>query len=360
MRRSHLALPLLALTACAVRQQTPQSWRFANRTLIPPGVSSPDLAQRAVRVKIPVRPNCLDSDVLVIRRRRSVIQVTVRREALLHQPRGWLAEWIDAAESRGCLTSAQGSLLAAAILESLPLPTGLALRLIRADGPPDYVDLVAGNRLQVVSPILHPGSTPAAEDSGPMKISGTDSHIQVEMNARPDLVGFETALYDIQPKPSGRGSMVVPVSAQVNIGGKVEARTAPAANLFQFPPEIGFYRLFYKADQSEIIALSPTRAGLPKDAEACDRPGGPTCFAIPRGVGVNPYMSIDVNGAAATVAIGATIRNLIAGARKRPEDVLPSLRITKTFNGRPIPIEFDRTRQDILDFVFTGDEQVRW
>ena len=121
------AIPfLLLLAGCAVRQPAPRAWRFADRTLIPPGVTSPDLAERTFKATIAVRPNCLESDALTIERRRSSITVTVHREALLRQPRGSLAEWVDRAESQGCIPHGQGSLLAARILESLPLPVGAA------------------------------------------------------------------------------------------------------------------------------------------------------------------------------------------------------------------------------------------
>ena len=350
------AIPFVFLTACAVRQPGPRSWRFADRTLIPPGVASADLAERTFTAPIAIRRDCLDSDAITIRRRRSSIVATVHREALLRQPRGWLAEWIDRAESEGCIPAGQGTLLAARILESLPLPVGAAARLLRADGMPNYVELIAGNRLQVVSPILRAGSAPDPGETEPMKVSGQDNSITVEMKARPDLIGFETAWYDVVRKTSGRGATIVPTSAQVNLGGTVEARPAPAANLFQFPPETGFYRLFYKADQSEILALSPTRAGLPTDPDTC----GTSCFAIPRGVGVNPYMRIDLNGSPIPVPISATIRTVLQAAKKRPEEVLPTLAVTKPFAGRPLNIEFDRTKQDILNLVLTGDEQIRW
>ena len=148
----------------------------------------------------------------------------------------------------------------------------------------------------------------------------------------------------------------VATSTQVNLGGKVEDRPAPAANLLQFPGEIGFYRLFYKSDQTAILAIAPTRAALPTDADAC----GPACFPIPRGVGINAAMRIEVNGAPVNVAYNATVRSVIQSAKKRPEDVLPNLTITKPFAGRPVPIEFDRIKQDILSLALTGDEQIRW
>ena len=141
----------------------------------------------------------------------------------------------------------------------------------------------------------------------------------------------------------------------------MEAKSAPAANLFQFPPEIGFYRLFYKADQSEIIALSPTRAGLPTSADPCERPGGATCFAIPRGVGVNPYMRIEVNGSRDHRADRR--HGPRRDPRRRSSARTMSCRLSPSPNPSTAvqsPLNSTAGKQDILELVLTGDEQVRW
>jgi hypothetical protein len=355
------AIPfLLLLAGCAVRQAAPRTWRFTDRTLIPPGVTSPDVAVGSFKAPLVVRPNCLESEALTIRRRRSSVAVTVHREALLRQARGWLAEWIDRAESEGCIPRAQGPLLAARILESLPLPAGAALRLTRADGMPNYVELTAGNRLEVISPLVSAGAGVGSEGARAMQVTGDGRHLQVEMKANPALLGVEIAWYDVMPKPDGHGFAIVPASVVINVQGSVEARDAPTKNYFQFAPEIGFYRLFYKSDQSEVLALAATRADLPTDADFCDRPGGTACFNVPHGVGVNPYMRIEVNGSAMPVGIGATVRSVLQAAKQRPEIVLPALRINKPFAGRPALVEFDRGKQDILNLVLTGNEQIRW
>src|SRR4051812_22687978 len=119
MRSLPLAILPVFLTACVVRQPAPPNWRFAGRTLMPPGVVAPELAERVFTVRVAVHPDCMQSDALTIQRRRSTIRVTVHRDALLREPRGWLAEWIDRAVSQGCLPAVQGPLLAARILESL-------------------------------------------------------------------------------------------------------------------------------------------------------------------------------------------------------------------------------------------------
>src|SRR5260370_31075292 len=125
------------------------------------------------------------------------------------------------------------------------------------------------------------------------------------------------------------------------MGGKEESQGAPARNSLRFAREIGFYRLFYKGDQSEVRAAAATRAALPTDPETCDRPGGPACLAIPRGVGVNPYMLVSVNGSPIGVPIGSNLQSLIRTMRQSPDKVIPTLAITRLYAGKPVALEVD-------------------
>jgi hypothetical protein len=326
---------------------------------MPPGVAA-GLAQRTFAASIAGRSRCPVSDAVTLQTRRSRLSVTVRRDALAAQPRGWLTTWTDQAESQGCIAPGQGAVLAARIVESVALHSGADLRLLRVDGPPNYVEIGAGNRLQVISPILRDGAKPDAPLFEGGKVSAEGGGLTVELKSSTDLIGFETAWYDLRPKTAGGGFAIVPSSAETSIKGQVESRPAPARNLFQSLAEMGFYRLFYKADQSEVLAAALTRAALPADVETCDRPGGPVCLAIPRGVGVNPYLMVKVNGSPAAVGIGSNLRALIRIMRQSEDKVLPTLAITRLWAGKPVALEFDRSQADILGLVLTGNEQIRW
>ena len=360
MLKIQRVVPFLLLTGCAVRQPFPATWRLAGRTLMPPGVAA-DLAQRTFSAPIPGRSRCPESDAITLQPRRGRLTVTVRRDALVTQPRGWLTTWMEQAESQGCIAPGLGAVLAARIVESIALPSGADLRLLRVDGMPNFVEIGAGNRLQVISPILRAGASPKALEYEAGKVSGEGNSLAVELKSSPPgLIGFETAWYDLRPKTGGRGFTIVASSAETSIRGKVESQPAPARNYFQSLAEMGFYRLFYKADQSEVLAAASARAALPTDLETCDRPGGPVCLAIPRGVGVNPYMLVSVNGSPVAVGIGSDLRGLIRTLRLSPDKVLPTLAITRLWAGKPVALEFDRSQADILSLVLTGNEQIRW
>ena len=354
LKASHAAL-VLFLSGCAVRQPVPPTWRYGERTLAPPGVATVDQAQSTVQLKLPGRGTCADNDVLTILRGKGRITLTVHREALLRQKPGWLADWAAAAEVRGCIPAGAGSLLSARIVESLPLPPNAALRLLRGDKSPDYVEINAGMRLQVVSPVLREGAPEEPAPGQITNVTGSGNSISVEMRASPDLIGFETAWYDVRAKAAGAGVENVPVAAEVSIGGEEEARPAPRLNYFRFPPEMGFYRLFYKAGQSEVLAMASARGALPTDADRCA-----ACFPLPALVGVNPYLTVSANGAPAVVGIGGTLFGLLRNAKVQPESVLPTLTIAKPWHGTLTPVQFDRKNSQILQLVLTGNEVIRW
>src|SRR5450759_4400209 len=193
-------LPFLLLSGCAVRQPFPATWRLAGRTLMPPGVAA-DLAQRTFSAPIPGRSRCPESDAITLQPRRGRLTVTVRRDALVTQPRGWLTTWMEQAESQGCIAPGQGAALAVRIVESIALPSGSDLRLLRVDGMPNYVEIGAGNRLQVISPILRARASPEALEYEAGKVTAEGASLTLELKSSPpDPIGFETAWYDLRPK----------------------------------------------------------------------------------------------------------------------------------------------------------------
>jgi len=359
MRRKLHVVPFLLLSGCAVRQPFPATWRLAGRTLMPPGVAS-DIAQRTFTAPLAGRSRCPAGDAVTVQPRRGRLTVTVRRDALVAQPRGWLTTWTEQAESQGCIAAGQGAALAARIVESIALPSGADLRLLGLAGMPNFVEIGAGNRLQVISPMLREGANPDAPLFDAGSVSAEGRGLTVELKSSPDLIGVETAWYDLRPKTGGHGFTIVASSAETSIRGKVESRAAPARNYLQFSPQMGFYRLFYKSDESEVLVAAPTRAALPTDLETCDRPGGAVCLAIPRGVGVNPYLLVKVNGSPVGVGIGSDLRALLRTMRQSADTVLPTLAITRLWAGKPVPLEFDRSQADILSLVLTGKEEIRW
>ena len=128
-----------------------------------------------------------------------------------------------------------------------------------------YVDLGPETRLQVVSPILREGSLPDAPILDTSSLTGEDNSLTLTLKSTPNLVGYETAWYAIRPKAGHIGFVITPLSAEKHIEGKIEPAAAPSTNYLKFAPQAAYYRLFYKADQGEVVEVvlaAATRAEL--------------------------------------------------------------------------------------------------
>src|SRR6185369_17603826 len=174
-----LLFAILVSTGCATRRPALQTYRLVERDtgqiLIPPGVATPDVAQRRFRTDIATagKPCPPTSGVIAIQARKKGALVTVGRDALLKQPPGWLSAWTAEIESQGCLAPGEGLKLADRIAESLPLSPNAAFRLLHSS----VADIDARTRLQVVSPVLREGAALDSPVLDPVATSGNGNSL---------------------------------------------------------------------------------------------------------------------------------------------------------------------------------------
>jgi hypothetical protein len=365
---------LLICTGCAARRQVAANWRLTRQgtadILIPPGVSKPDLATRTLAVDLAASPRSGQNPCpATIRVKGKRAFVTVTHEMLLEQPPGWLTAWAAGIESQGCIAPGEGFALATRIAESLPLDPALAFHLLnRDDRQTGMVDLGPQSRLQVVSPVES-----VAADAPIVDISGNPDNLNLNVTVKSaaDLKGYETAWYALQPKAQGTGFTIVAIGAERHIGGETERRPQPATNYFQFAPDAAFYRLFYKGGNTSFTALvvaAPTRAELDRrtsaldaDTASCKTLNRELCVEIPRIVGLNPMIAVTVNGTEVRVGPGASVGVAIRSSGElRPEAILPELAISRLYNGRPAPVDFDHSSSAILRLTLMGGEIISW
>lgn len=362
---------VLACAACAVRG--PASYRLLTRNgkalLIPPGVANPDVTKRTIVVRCAYpRGRCAAAGgPVVIEERGKRLRATVTHDALMKQPAGWLSAWTAELESKGCLAPGDGTKLGERIAETLPLELNAGFRLLHGS----EVDVGPQTRLEVVSPVFRDGTPPGASALETAGTTGSGNALTVTVRASADLMGFETAWYGVQPNRSHAGFSIVPLHAERNIQGKVEARDGPAKNTFPFPADAAFYRLFYKADQTDFTALAVaarSRAELEERTKlletgtaSCNKLHDELCVAIPKGVAVNAYVTVTVNGREVTVLWPATVRAAIQATGEGDyKAVVPRLVICKDYDGRLTRVEFDNSGQAILGMILTGGESIAW
>ena len=344
----------LFMSGCAVHQPVSQNWRLYNRenarVLIPPGVEQ---GKKGFVLDIAAgHGRCPPG----IRAKGKHTVVAVDRDSITKHPNGWLPSWADELESRGCI--AQGE--APQFADSLPLDPDAGFHLRYGD------DIETPVRLQVVSPMLRGDD----QRELPLEIvaESAETHtIAVKLPA--NQLGYETALYEVQPKSSGAGFSISPVYAERHIENQVERAPKPLKDLLCFPPEAAYYRLFIKSGQTDFTALviaSPDRAGLQRDVTSCE-PNDRMCVTIPHRVAINEMIPVTVNGKDVMLLWGAHLIDAIregnsarVAAQTWPGTAFRNLSVSRPYRGRLAPVEFDRNSPDILSLVLLGGEVITW
>jgi hypothetical protein len=237
--------------------------------------------------------------------------------------------------------------------------------------PPSLIiptDLAPPVRIQVVSPIVRDAAAPIlAVTTATETATGLDLSVRTTDN----LIGYETALYAVQPKTAGPGYSITALSADRHFDREIEHGTQPATNYFDFPPDAAFFRLFVKSGQTDFTALvlaAATRADLDSGSalldagsSSCDKLPTARCIAIPRRVAINAVMAVSLNGAETLIRWGANLAEALRGAGVRqPETTLPTLSVSRIYTGRLTPIDFDRKDPAILRLPLKGGEIIAW
>ena len=364
---------LVIASGCAIHKSPIRTYRLVpagvNPVLVPPGVAKPDVAQRTFNANVAAgRGQCPSTPgPITIQTKGKRIRVTVTREMLLQQPIGWLNEWTADLESQGCIAPGTSPKLAEQIAEALPLDIDQAFHLLHSN----QIDITSQMRIQVVSPIVREGVAPNSPIVDSAETSGKGNSITVNIQSSANLLGYETASYAVQTKTNGIGLSIVPLYADRHIGDETERRPEPATNYFQFPADAAFYRVFYEAQQTEyaaIIIAARTRAELERRTKilgtgmaSCDKLNNELCVAVPKQVAINGLVPLTVNGSQTFVTWGTNIGGAIRAAGERQGNlILPKLAVYKSYNGKPVAVEFDHANPAIFNLIVSGGEVISW
>jgi hypothetical protein len=364
---------LILLSLACTRQTVPGVYRFIStgptRLLVPPGISDPARNRATFDFPLakPVSPECRTRDeVFRVDPHRAFLRIGIQRDALLARPPRWLGDWTAALEQQGCIDPGKSRLLAERIVESVPMDPAVAYRLLHPAAA-DFTDLVPGFRLKLVSPILRDGAPAGASAITTDTVSGSDAKLSLTLRTSSDFLGYEISWYGVEA--DGRLAFA---TAESHIGNQVTASVAPRVNYFAFPETASCYRLFYltrvsQADHNAVVLSASTRAELDRqtpsfvrDPDACTK-AARACVALSNEVGLTIYFTVNLNGAPHNVPADSTIADALRSAGVRdPASVLPSLTVRRNYKGAAIPVEFDRTRPDILTLKLMGREDIRW
>jgi hypothetical protein len=404
-----LCLAWLALHGCAARSG-PATYRLVRdnerRILVPPGVKDPAVSRRTFDVRTAGNAaSCggREGGVEIRPRGRGGLRVTVDRDLLREQPAASLAHWAGSLEQGGCLAPGEGFALATRVAQSVPLEFPIEQRLLDQDTRSSgYTDLRPGSKLRVVSPAFREAAPPDAVAIAESKVNASQTGLNIELRASPDLIGYETAWYDVEPRARGGGARIVPLFAELNREGEVTRLQSPRVNYLEFDPAMAYFRMLFMTrrtgsnDHDIYVLAAPTqqklerqtraleegtesctatagqsegtaRPGLPQGeklaaAAAQAAPGEPegACVIAPRQVAIVALLRLTVQGKEVAVHTGAVLGNALEEAGVAAEQVLPTLMVRKLYEGRLTPVEFPAGRIDILALPLSGGEEIRW
>lgn len=366
-----LATSVLWLAGCA---HPVPAFRLAGPTLIPPGPKDAAIVRGVVPIaRIPKNTICPASPrgLSIERKGRTGARVVVTREVMDAMTAQELYAWTLGLETAGCLPVNESARLAANIVDALPLSMAKRTQLLQGRN-----DLTPVNSLRVVSPVVKPGTNlPSGPLAEVQKVSegSKPGSIDVDVKLKPEVVGYEIDWYDFAPQEGGPGYRIVPRSAEIHVGDRVEHPDATSIRRFEFGPAARWYELYmmtkvstndfdfvvFSARTSEELHKSV--AAFQTDAAKYLQTADPHSYTVlPHGSGINAYIRVRLNGVLTDLQKPVSIRQAITQARGDPSAALAKIRVKKLHDGTLFPVQWPAGTDAILSLPLEGGEEIEW
>jgi hypothetical protein len=188
-------------------------------------------------------------------------------------------------------------------------------------------------------------------------------------------MGYETAYYDVQRR--GDGTLKIALRSVEQLAGRATTKKSrPTTAPLRIADSARYVRLFFRAwrvSGDYRIALLATRETGVLDAMTSEFEADPerfcretnrdraTCLSVPMEMMLTAEMKVRANGKAAYVPVGGSVGELLRSAGiRQPGGVVKGLQVLRPYEGALAPVEFDRTRTDILNLTLMGGEEIRW
>lgn len=376
---SSACLGVLFLAGCSARQPGAKTWRLvgAGRTLTlnPPRPAGAEFTLRNARASKAKGAACrLETREVSFRWKGRNAVVRALPDSLVATPgslvaaegskgpqglssetvlaRNWFREdflpGLAKQQTEGCLAPTEIPQVAQRVIDNLSIPTSTAYRLRYGEFAMNgYIDVDAKFRLTGVEPIRTNGQ----------------------------VSGYRTSYYPL--KPAARGGVEVSAgTSESNTAGTITAGTAVDSELLHLPAGATYLRLFFRswsiqADRRIAVLAAGSQATLESaTAEFNENPEafcataatrGIACVGVPKDTVIGPELLVLANQRSLYVPVGGSLGDLFRAAGVRePKKVLATLKISKPYEGKLVPVDLSNAGDGILMFVFTGGEQVSW
>lgn len=290
-----------------------QSYQLVGNMVIPPGAASekkPVVLAAAVK-----QQDCPPASGGVgLMYRKGKLLLTIDQEALMKQPDGWLGARMRELETSGCLDAGSAEVMASAVLQAVPMPVNAGLRLLRPriNG---QTALEPPMQIRLNTPILQEGTPENAPILQDAVTTGSGNSVTVTAAFTPSVIGVETSFFGLEKQSGSAGYSITPLRAERRVGGEVQQRDLPSVNPFRALAGAAYYRLIFKAGDSDFTALvigAKSQDEFGAQVASCADWKNGFCVGLPKHYGVNPVVPVMVNGKQTTIFSGDNIAALLA------------------------------------------------
>ena len=373
-----ILLGLVGLWLCGCGAKHPATYRIlgdsAAPLLVPPGVQKP----HGNKTEFAVQPAIRDPDCAAPRRgielrvRHDTVKVSIRQRNLRASPPGWLSRWADDLSDRGCLPRDGRGGFVRRILEAFPLAVGDAYRIAYGHPPTSgFIDLVAGQKLKVVGPVLRDDSDPSepiVESIDPDDGGGLSLRVRSSAN----LAGYEESRYSIAVGRSGELRLKHDHTKFFH-DGEITVLEEPDVTAISFIPQDRYMRMNYLArvtergDHDVLFVSGSTREELERRSAAVS--GNPGlcfeadseewCQGAANRLAINLFVTVVLNGTTEEASPGIPLGRFLRRAFGPRAMISPrGLEVYRPHGNRLAKVDFDPSSGTIMTLPLLGGERI--
>ena len=378
LRAIAISLGLVGLWLCGCGAKRAATYRIlgdsAAPVLVPPGVQKP----HGNKTEFAVQPAIRDPDCAAPRRgielrvRHDTVKVSIRQQDLRASPPGWLSRWADDLSDRGCLPRDGRGLFVRRILEAFPLGVGDAYRIAYGHLPASgFIDLVAGQKLKVVGPVLRDdsdSSEPIVESIDPNDGGGLSLSVRSSAN----LAGYEESWYSITVGRNGDLRLKHDRTKFFH-DGEITVLEQPDVTAVSFIPQDRYIRMNYLArvtergDHDVLFVSGSKREELETRSAAVSRNPGlcleadsdEWCQGASNRLAINVFVTVALNGTTTEASPGIPLGQFLRRAFGPRAMISPrGLEVYRPHGNRLAKVDFDTSSGTIMTLPLLGGERI--